>query len=538
MGFLIYGPPGTGKTKTICEMVLQLANDPKFKGSILLCAPSNPATDTLGLRLRAHLGPETMLRLNAYSRTFAEVPQELLPYCFVEDDIFSIPPLPILMAYKVVITTCRDADALVQARVTNRDLISVQKRLVTTIHPDQPRPADTAATLHWAALIVDEAAQATEPETLIPLTVVAPHTSYTCSSNPILAMAGDEHQLNARTYHRSTTLHVSLFERLSKHPIYASSRFAHRSFRGTAPIIQPPFVNLIRNYRSHRAILAVPSALFYANSLIAESNDTDTLQTWSGWRGRPWPVMFACNGGVDDCEDIRTVGGGWYNKREAGKAIAYTRSLLAEKVILEQSEICIMSPFRAQVSLLRKYARDSKLWGVNIGPMEAFQGLESRFVIICTTRARQRFLGEDKLRGNGIINEAKKFNVAITRAKQGLVVLGNPWVLAIDPCWLAFMAFCRRNSLWSEDDGEEDARMHGLEEAKVNDWSPAQVFANSDVQDEPLISGFEAALVYKERNKEGGSQAVRRFMNGSESLEEALWRTGLEAEEILESMET
>jgi helicase MOV-10 len=248
--------------------------------------------------------------------------------------------------------------------------------------------------------------------------------------------------------------------------------------------------------------------------------------------------MFACNGGVDDCEDIRTVGGGWYNKREAGKAIAYTRSLLAEKVILEQSEICIMSPFRAQVSLLRKYARDSKLWGVNIGPMEAFQGLESRFVIICTTRARQRFLGEDKLRGNGIINEAKKFNVAITRAKQGLVVLGNPWVLAIDPCWLAFMAFCRRNSLWSEDDGEEDARMHGLEEAKVNDWSPAQVFANSDVQDEPLISGFEAALVYKERNKEGGSQAVRRFMNGSESLEEALWRTGLEAEEILESMET
>ena len=521
-------------------MVTQLGNDSTLTGSILLCAPSNPAADTLTLRLKAYFGPKRMLRLNAFSRTFAEVPQELLPFCLVESDIFSIPPLPKLMAYKVVVTTCRDADILVQARVTNRDLFSVQENLFMAVHPDRSSVFSTEAPLHWTALIIDEAAQATEPETLIPLTVVTPHTAHVCTPSPIFVMAGDQHQLNARTYHKSTTLHVSLFERLSNHPIYASHPLARKSLHRalqSSPMLRPPFVNLVRNYRSHSAILAIPSSLFYANTLIREATHVDTLQSWSGWRGRRWPVLFACNGGMDDCEDIRTVGGGWYNRREAQKAIAYVLSLIDEEMIVEQSEICIMSPFRAQVNLLRKIARESSLSGVNIGPMEAFQGLENRFVIICTTRSRKRFLEEDKMRGMGVVDEKKKFNVAITRAKEGLIILGNPWVLATDPCWLAFMNFCRRNSLWSEESEKEDARMQGLEEASVNEWRPPQGSGNGDSHDEAQISGLEAGLIYKERNKQAGSRAARRFMSGSESQEDTLWRTGLAAEEALGPME-
>ena len=123
--YLINGPPGTGKTKTIVESVTQLANDSDFVGTILLCAPSDPAADTLASRLKAFFGPETMLRLNEYSRTFAEVPQDLLSYCYVDQDIFNIPPFKLLMSYKIVITTCRGAEILIQARVTNRDLVSL-----------------------------------------------------------------------------------------------------------------------------------------------------------------------------------------------------------------------------------------------------------------------------------------------------------------------------------------------------------------------------------------------------------------------------
>jgi len=522
--YLINGPPGTGKTKTLCEIVAQIGKDPGFPGSILLCAPSNPAADTLALRLRSLFDPKSMLRLNHFSRTFAEVPQELLPYCYVEHDLFSLPPMPQLMAFRVVVTTCQDADILVQARVTNRDLISLQNSLASAIniksHQGETPP-------HWTALIVDEAAQATEPENLIPLSIVSPPAD-DLNQKPVFVMAGDQHQLNPRTYDRSTTLHTSFFERLSEMPVYASHPLARKSLQRTShrlPMLRPPFVNLIRNYRSHLAILAIPSSMFYANTLIPEASQTDSLLPWTGWHGRRWPVLFACNAGIDNCEDIRGVGRGWYNTREAQKAITYAQSLLGQRLIVEQSEICIMSPFQSQVNLLRKLARQSKLWGVNIGPMEAFQGLERRFVILCTTRARKRFVEEDKVRGIGIIDEKKKFNVAITRAKEGLVVLGNPCTLAIDPHWLAFLKFCWRNSLW-QCDNDKNTSSPNYEETDVNAWTPGN-------QSEE-ISGLEAALVYKERDKRAGSKAARRFMGGGENTEDALWRSGLEAEEAVD----
>jgi hypothetical protein len=112
-----------------------------------------------------------------------------------------------------------------------------------------------------------------------------------------------------------------------------------------------------------------------------------------------------------------------------------------------------MSPFAAQVKLLRRLIRGSNygkgrgLWDVNIGPLEAFQGLESRVVIICTTRTRQRFVKVDTERGLGIVHQKRKMNVALTRAKEGLFVIGSPEVLDKDEHWRSFLAYCWRNGL-------------------------------------------------------------------------------------------
>lgn len=527
-----------------------MANDQNFVGSILLCAPSDPAADMLALRLRAQFCPKTLFRLNDFSRTFAEVPQELLPYCYVEANVFNLPCLPVLMQHKIVVTTCRSADNLVKARVTNRDLVSLQRNMTAIINPGLEGKATPEAVtpLHWAALFVDEAAQATEPEILIPLTIVSPHSDHFCqvmsiskfqthtplrrytdnAYHPVFVMAGDPYQLSPRTFDKSTTLHISLFERLSALPLYTSSDLARKSrlgVRSNLSLIQPALVNLIRNYRSHPVILAVPSTLFYADSLIPEAADVHSLESWQGWRGRRWPTLFACNSGIDDCEDARAVNvAGWYNVRESQKAIAYSQDLLASGHVEDQSNICIMSPFPSQVNLLRKMARQSRLWGLNIGPTDAFQGLESRVVILCTTRARKRFLEQDKVKGVGIVGEKQKFNVALTRAKEGLIVLGNPWVLAEDEYWQTFMQFCWRNGLWQEDGEGIDARMEAEGEAESNKWVP-------DNQKDAQISGFEAALLYKEKQPWKGSEAVRKFMGESE--EDATYRIGLEAEAAL-----
>lgn len=146
--YLISGPPGTGKTKTIVEasmfLLFLLFEDVLIlttkrialqlifahtaqKHHILLCAPSNQAADTLAKRLIPHLSPRVLLRMISPSRSFAEVPSELLSYCFVQNDCFSLPDWRKLMAYRLIVTTCADCSMLVEARCTNRDLARWQR---------------------------------------------------------------------------------------------------------------------------------------------------------------------------------------------------------------------------------------------------------------------------------------------------------------------------------------------------------------------------------------------------------------------------
>lgn len=449
--FLISGPPGTGKTITTVEAALQLVLNKKSQ-HILVCAPSDPAADTLAQRLKDYLKhPMALFRMNSPSRTFAEVPESLMAFSYVENNCFSLPPFKALMNFKVIVTTCRDADMLIRARLTNRDLHDLEHNFQSILHPeDEP----DFRSLHWDAVFLDEAAQATEPEALIPLTVVAPPSNYPRPHVPQVIMAGDHKQLGPRTASAVGIIKTSLFERLlerkaySHHPLSRSRKPRSGLTKAMLPIYRPPFADLIRNYRSHPAILAIPNSLFYHDTLLPESHTTHLLQDFPDWKNATFPVQFICNRGPDEQEQEN---GGWYNVSEQYKALAHASSIIRSGLI-DQRDICVMAPFAAQVRHIRNLFRKHGMPDVNIGPMEAFQGLESRLVILCTTRSRKRFLDMDKERGLGVVNEAKRFNVALTRAKQGLIVIGNPKLLSCDPHWDAFMEFCRRNGCWETDD--------------------------------------------------------------------------------------
>ena len=116
---------------------------------------------------------------------------------------------------------------------------------------------------------------------------------------------------------------------------------------------------------------------------------------------------------------------------------------------------------------------------------------------------------------------------------QGLIVLGNPWVLSQDPYWLAFLKFCWRNDLWDKDREPRDPKMPDGDEGDVNKWMPlsSQVNKENGEQLEPQgeIVGLEAALIYKERERENPkiSNSVRRFMGTSQDDE--MWLDGVEA---------
>lgn len=433
--FLISGPPGTGKTKTIVEIALQLLQkEYQITPHILLCAPSDPAADTLALRLSHHLNPMQLFRLNGPTRTFAEVPDQLLSYTFSENETFSIPEFKKLMSYKIVVTTCRDADVLVQARLTNADLMKLGHEIMCSIFPSVTPPLNQL--LHWTALLVDEAAQATEPEACVPLTVVATpipivaDTDGPTSQNPVFVMAGDQNQLGPRTSCRETALSISLFERLFSLPLYASHALSRHNAtisghpkpltRTMLPMLRPAFTNLTRNYRSHPSILVVPSALFYSDTLIPEAippHSTSPVPSAPFWRGpHKWPILFAVNTFPDVVDPgsllaSNNTNNAITNHAEALKALRYAQDLLSQNRIrgkldddvtpdnwkpIAEEEICIISPFASQVAHLRKIFRHSNLAGVNIGPLEVFQGLESRFVILCTTRTRPQYVIDDQ----------------------------------------------------------------------------------------------------------------------------------------------
>jgi hypothetical protein len=408
------------------------------------------------------------------------------------------------MSYEIVVTTCRDADMLVQARLTNEALIYQAKTSLSAIAPKLSNSIVSSQLIHWTALLLDEAAQATEPEALIPLSVVDPASSSVAAeaestewSHPVpqFAMAGDQYQLGPRLSLKSASpLSTSLFARLFARPLYSAHPLSRANgskplTSAMLPILRPMFTNLIRNYRSHPAILTVPSVLFYADTLVAECTTlSEVVRTWPGWQATHnyaenvgpgnsacWPVLFINNSGSDALESILagngTGAGGLFNASEAATALSVVKSLLCHvppllaehaedglpEVLspIQPREIVVMTPFRAQVNYLRTTFREAGLYDVNIGPLEAFQGLESRIVVLCTTRTRlgtndqgrDRFVREDQAKEFGVIREPKKFNVAITRAKEGLIVIGNKECLVCtgDEAWMEFLAFCERN---------------------------------------------------------------------------------------------
>ncbi|KAJ7160946.1 P-loop containing nucleoside triphosphate hydrolase protein [Mycena filopes] len=452
--FLIHGPPGTGKTRTTVEAVLQIL---RFhpQASIILCAPSNPATDTLVLRLRSTLQPHEMLRLNDPNRTFAEVPLNIRQYCYVENDKYALPPWETLLRYRVVVCSCLDAGILVDAHCTNNALARLEANIIGSLHPR--RQVKEPIMPHWTHLLIDEAAQAAEPELLIPMSVVLPGTEGDLSSTPStglafgsvrpavtpqLVLCGDPNQLGPTITSdaaRDAELDVSLLQRLFDRPVYAERR--------QASVFQP-YINLVKNYRSHPAILMPPSALFYNDSLVPCA--VNGTISWSGLPNTRLPLLFINSNSTEECVDERAS---WYNTGEIKCTVDTIVSLLAQQGAssppLQASEIGVMSAFREQVWKIREHLRKEQLSAVDVGTVEDYQGREMRVCIISCVRSSTRFLKDDLSRGLGLVYERKRLNVAITRAKELLVVIGNATVLQQDPFWRSFLQFTLRNKLYS-----------------------------------------------------------------------------------------
>jgi superfamily I DNA and/or RNA helicase len=172
-------------------------------------------------------------------------------------------------------------------------------------------------------------------------------------------------------------------------------------------------------------------------------------------RQETWPVHFRGVVGHDASVTIETFAGSgsFSNRAEALAVVEIVSTLVTEKVAT--SSIGIMSPFRGQVVLIRKMLREKGLNGVDVGTVENYQAAERDVVVLSLTRSSEKFIPHDAAGRTGVFNQPKRTNVALTRAENLFIVVGNPNLMVKDSIWKQWLWFCLRNGLWYGDTIDE-----------------------------------------------------------------------------------
>ncbi|XP_057503085.1 probable helicase MAGATAMA 3 isoform X2 [Actinidia eriantha] len=267
-------------------------------------------------------------------------------------------------------------------------------------------------------VIIDEAAQAVEPATLVPL-------ANGCKQ---VYLVGDPVQLPA-------TVISPVAEKFG----YGMSLFKRFQRAGY------PVVMLKTQYRMHPEIRSFPSREFY-NGALEDGSEVinQTRRSWHEYRCFGPFCFFDIHEGK---ESQPSGSGSWVNEDEVDFVLAMYHSMVTRYPELKSSSrLAIISPYRHQVKLFRERFRDTfgvesdKL--VDINTVDGFQGREKDLAIFSCVRA-------SKNKGIGFVADFRRMNVGITRARSSVLVVGSASTLKRDKHWKSLLQSAEeRNSVF------------------------------------------------------------------------------------------
>jgi len=410
---LIQGPPGTGKTVTSATIIYHLA---KINGGqVLVCAPSNVAVDQLCERI--HRTGLKAVRVTAKSREDVESSVGFLSLheqVRMNDTNVELNKLNQLKSELGELSSQDEKKFKSLTRAAEREILSNADVICCTcVGAGDPR----LSKMKFRTVLIDESTQSAEPECMIPLVLGCKQA----------VLVGDHQQLGPVIMSKKAAkagLNQSLFERLV--------------ILGCAPI------RLQVQYRMHPCLSQFPSNMFYEGSL---QNGVTTQQRLRRDVDFPWPVvdspmMFWSNLGN---EEISASGTSYLNRTEALNVEKIVTRFL--KAGVKSQDIGIITPYEGQ----RSYVVNSMQTNgtlkketykeIEVASVDAFQGREKDFIVLSCVRSNDH-------QGIGFLSDPRRLNVALTRAKYGLVILGNPKVLAKHPLWhFLLLHFKERNCL-------------------------------------------------------------------------------------------
>ncbi|MFM7193476.1 MAG: AAA domain-containing protein [Bacteroidota bacterium] len=415
---LVHGPPGTGKTTTLVEII---CNTLKSEKQVLVSAPSNAAIDLLveklsdrGLmavrighpaRVTEHSLSKTLdARITAHSeypelrrmrKKIEEIRSRALKFKrnfgWAEKEERRL----LLQESKAVKA---DAD-LLEFYIVNELLNQADAICCTLTGASHPLLKGR----RFRTLFIDEAAQALEPGCWIPLLKAER-----------VVLAGDHCQLPPTVKSREASaggLGRTLFERLIE------------KFPDQATMLRV-------QYRMHRDIMAFPSAWFYEDRLLAHPSVAGSLL-----RPNQSPVTFIDTAGTGYREEQDPETLSRFNEEEAALAIKMAEQLVeeigTEHWLEEGLTLGLITPYSAQVERLRKLAEASDVLEplhklATINTVDAFQGQERDVIIISFVRSNDQA-------EVGFLSDIRRTNVAMTRARRKLIMIGDSATLAAHP---------------------------------------------------------------------------------------------------------
>lgn len=395
---LIQGPPGTGKTVTSASIVYHLAQ----KGPVLVVASSNIAVDHLTEKI--HQSGLRVVRVAARARESLDSSVGFLALHVQARSVLANSELDRLYKLKTEVGQLSAADErkylALQMKAEKIVLDSAQVVCCTCVGAGDPR----ILRRKFASVLIDEATQATEPEALIPLV----------HGIKQVIMVGDHRQLGPVLMNKACTkagFDRSMFERLMQ--------------VGIRPI------RLQVQYRMHPSLSEFPSNAFYDGSL---QNGVSIAERIRPGLDFDWPnshvpmFLLSCFG----TEELAPSGTSYLNRVEANSVEKIVTRLL--KLSVHPSQIGIITPYQGQrayimqTMIMTGSMRRELYEGVEVASVDAFQGREKDYIILSCVRSNDAS-------SIGFVADARRMNVALTRARYGLIVLGNPRVLSKNHLW-------------------------------------------------------------------------------------------------------
>ena len=415
---IVHGPPGTGKTTTLVEAIYEtLRREPQ----VLVCAQSNMAVDWISEKLMDR--GVNVLRIGNPTR----VNDKMLSFTY-ERRFEAHPDYPQLWAIRKTIREMRQKRhrgdssfhqkmdrlksraAEIEIRI-NAQLFGEARVVACTLVGSANRLLQG---MKFGTLFIDEAAQALEAACWIPIRKVSR-----------VVLAGDYCQLPPTVKSMAAKragLDKTLMERIVEN--------------------KPEVVTLLRmQYRMNDQIMHFSSEWFYHGQVESAPSVSNR-----GILDYDLPIMWVDTSDIDAREEFVGETFGRINKTEAELTLAvlqhYFEKIGRQRILDEQVDVGIISPYRAQVQYLRQLIRKREFFKpyrhlISVNTVDGFQGQERDVILISLVRAND----DGQI---GFLSDLRRMNVAITRARMKLIILGDTQTLGRHPFYAKLYQYIER----------------------------------------------------------------------------------------------